>query len=1069
MYNGIVLRKGVGIMNEVFGIGISILIRISSIILVELIGDKELERKIAGEFMKKGLDFSDEEVRKIIVTCKKFDFKKELRIFGFSLKEEKLVCNFLGSFLVENNVEQFIVDYGIKSKFIDALVNLFDQKIRENTLIFELFGNKYYKLPSIFERWVNFVWDSADKNEIILNAVNAGRQEQKNDHKQQDEDHAILRAKLDYLQNSFDNYTENKSISSTQSNVKNLKTEYKNRWNRNVFLNNYFDLDEKQWKNIQLNEIYLSSSINYMKDINTLILEWLTLKRRQRLLLILGKPGVGKSTFITWLLNLSEDDKDYTCREIARIIQQREIMVYRFSDINIDWKDSVENCVDFIFQKLLKGTLNNKILILDGFDEVDAGNNRKELLHLLDQRISEEKDANSFAMFVTCRENYITDQEGLHCSNVVIQPYEKKQIIEFCEKYYNLLIAKANEEKQQYIEYKKKQINYFNRQDDDNEKDFFGIPLVLYMILASEIELNEADSKASVYDRLFALKDGLYDRAFECCYIENTRKKYLIEKWDTPHLITSQIKSGLDLASKRIAFHMFETNPNKAEMSYDDFETICRNVEDEDIELKKRNVNIIQFFDMVKHTEGGKFIQFVHRSIYEYFASKYIFDMLKMQIENLNDELSKKRFKKEYYRIFQNGKITKEIADFLKYKLLNLYEETNESDRSELYEWLEDRFLEMVENGFGHYGDMQENVFGESIRKESNCFSNFIIVLQNLSELNKKRFIMEDKLGIYMGRHIRLTSIADIQDFSSYLRGFDLSSLDLNNIELSAADLCDVNLSFANLSYSDMRNADLQSANLQSANLVDVNLQMSKLKNANMRYSNLQFSNLRDTDLCFADMSNSNLNDVDFCSSDLRFANLCSSNLVNANLRSANLSDANLSDANLSDANLHSAILISANLSKTNLSYAIIVSADLSDAKLKHANLHSSNLSYANLISTDLRYTNLGSANLTYSNLTSANLISANLGSANLISANLRSVKFIDANLRLANLTSANLTSTDFRGADLCGTKGVNIYAANIKLQGAKMYAEDYCESDRNYLIMKGVFLEKKSEKRGGL
>ena len=75
------------------------------------------------------------------------------------------------------------------------------------------------------------------------------------------------------------------------------------------------------------------------------------------MLLILGQPGIGKSTLITWIAANFSDRFD-------------DILVYKFaSDLaNMDWKN------DRIYNRLLDelgfsyDDLKEKTLILDGFD-----------------------------------------------------------------------------------------------------------------------------------------------------------------------------------------------------------------------------------------------------------------------------------------------------------------------------------------------------------------------------------------------------------------------------------------------------------------------------------------------------------------------------------------------------------------------------------------------------------------------------------------------------------------------------------------------------------------------------
>ena len=82
------------------------------------------------------------------------------------------------------------------------------------------------------------------------------------------------------------------------------------------------------------------------------------------LLVLLGHPGSGKSTAITWLLNQPE------------LTATRKVRVYRFSDFEgIDWNSPVNNLPDKLLYAagLQVADLAHSILILDGLDEISMG------------------------------------------------------------------------------------------------------------------------------------------------------------------------------------------------------------------------------------------------------------------------------------------------------------------------------------------------------------------------------------------------------------------------------------------------------------------------------------------------------------------------------------------------------------------------------------------------------------------------------------------------------------------------------------------------------------------------
>lgn len=83
-------------------------------------------------------------------------------------------------------------------------------------------------------------------------------------------------------------------------------------------------------------------------------------------MLITGVPGIGKSSITSWIVNEYKDNND--------------IMVLRFRD----WEsEDIENgLLKAVYNTLecKKKDLENKILIIDGFDEIKSLNERENLL-----------------------------------------------------------------------------------------------------------------------------------------------------------------------------------------------------------------------------------------------------------------------------------------------------------------------------------------------------------------------------------------------------------------------------------------------------------------------------------------------------------------------------------------------------------------------------------------------------------------------------------------------------------------------------------------------------------------
>jgi len=320
------------------------------------------------------------------------------------------------------------------------------------------------------------------------------------------------------------------------------------------------------------------------------------------MLLILGQPGIGKSTLITWIIaNFEKSIND--------------ILVYKFaSDLKkIDWHKSDVSQQILLTLNLSCYELNGKTLILDGFDEVNIGDNRKDILDSLYESLIYKNAINNFTLIITCRENYINEYKKLKCDFITLQTWNKKQIESFCKVFSTKVNRNMSElSMKMFIE----------------NNEVFGIPLILYMVLALEISIEKDSSIVDVYDKIFSLEGGIYDR---CINDKNFSDTHRIGKF----------KKQIHQISREMAMWMFENKPSEAYIPHKEYEKICINVIKEN---QHENVNIIQdsqignYFKTVKHCEGieTERILFVHRSIYEYFTTEYLFMPLKEIIEKKN-------------------------------------------------------------------------------------------------------------------------------------------------------------------------------------------------------------------------------------------------------------------------------------------------------------------------------------------------------------------------------------------------------------------------------------------------
>lgn len=624
--------------------------------------------------------------------------------------------------------------------------------------------------------------------------------------------------------------------------IVNRADEYAQRWSKNVFLNNFNKRDKNAGVNIKLQEIYPEKNLPHYKwksddeesaDLKELLREYIVDNDEKKMLLILGQAGIGKSTLITWIM--------------ANLVEKKEnILVYQFaSDLgNVNWQGY--NLLDEIFATigLEYKELEGKVLILDGFDEIYVKDDRERILYKMNQELKKKNFLKKFSIIITCRENYVNNARLEGIEYITLQTLDERQIRSFC-KIYEEIITRKNSE----LRVNKSSEIGINK--IIKKKDIMGVPLILYMVLALDVNIERSSSIVDIYDQIFSLKGGgIYDRGY-----------------DIEHRINQpEIKRHIHHISHRISFWMFENNAVKATISQEKFEEICENEMQESGEKGEeiQSDTLIGNFFKLNHCEGNGTdeLQFVHRSIYEYFVAEYFF-------ESLNSLKSKEEIAGKLGELLKSGCLSEQILEFIKHK----FDSVKGFNFPEI---VKNIFNIMLRDGMTYYTKKR---YKNIIEQEKKIFSNMleIVGLWNsaLGEIN-------DEIIIYLqcnrGNNLNLKGIKlGTKSFAvkgGALRGVDLSGANLNDADLKEINLKGARLNGANLSGADLRRADLSKAELigvrlNGADLRGTNLNDTDLRNAHFDKADLRSTYLRGADLGGADLSKAYLSEADLGRTDL--------------------------------------------------------------------------------------------------------------------------------------------------------------------------------------------------------
>ena len=725
----------------------------------------------------------------------------------------------------------------------------------------------------------------------------------------------------------------------------------------------------------------------------------------KRMLVVLGHPGSGKSTLITYLLNN------------FGFLSQRRVLVYRFSTFeSINWNGNPENIPQNMLLEmgLNKDTLHDCVLILDGLDEIAMHGNDAyaELLNCFSQQWVRDKSICHFSLIITCRRNRISSLEDLQMRHILLCPFNEDQITRFACHYWGKSPDEFSDSEISIL----KRIN----NDDTALSNAMGIPLILYMTLALKIDLSENSGLCDIYSKIFS--------------VDNKENSIYCRRYDKTHPITTQQASKIHDFSMGIAELIWEFNPAEGTVDKEKYEPLANRLIGDDKDTELRDLLIGQYF---MEGKNGCQLLFVHRSMHEYFIALSFYDKIKRLIEL-------RQAPQELYQTvsFDGQPCTlTEFANLLGMQALSLFPD------------IQDYLLQML----------RKDVLGDAKWWESflSCFLNKGLanaaagrsksgvngLNEELTRFYNLLWLTREQLRIF-GHEAPFTLCDHLVDTIylkiPYYSQRDLRGLSLNNVSLPGCNfqeniLIKTYLEEAILSYSDFSDANLYAANLRSAQL-----EQSSFSNA---------------DLSYADLSNANSAGAQFDNALLRYTSFRGANLTGVCFDGANLSHADFTGAILDNATflgamIENTIFDHAKMRRVKLDNLSVISSSFKSAVLTNASLQkvrftpgtsmkNADLQFCNLSSSDFQCVDFSFANFENSQMIDSYLGRCNMGKSHLISCDLSGTDLANANLRGADLRNAivenvNLSGADLTDVDLRGASLTNAALYNVKMCRAK-------------------------------
>lgn len=593
--------------------------------------------------------------------------------------------------------------------------------------------------------------------------------------------------------------------------------------------------------------------------------------KNSRIILLLGQPGQGKSSFSKkFMFDYIEQNTDIS--ENVYLLRLRDI-----GQVN----HLLENPLDTIGSKLnqmigyLPDLNKETILVLDGLDELTM---KEQLVtstidDFLETLIQTLKDYPTLKIILTSRTLYVNLEK--------INKKLKNDILTLHLKSFDL------EQQLLWLDnYKKfypdatltdEILKELHEKSTRHIIELIEQPILLHMITElnfSKNDLIKSTNRAKIYNEMF---NSIIKRKWE------DEKEHENLKGIKPADVRELLRT--------IAFEIYKSNHEYIHKSklekLPEIKEFYKNLDikienHEQLEGILKGVLISFYFQEVKKDgdddnaddNNNYAIEFLHKSLQEYLVAEKIFDEILRLTEK---DRKSKYFITDYtdvlkiiWELFSHKKISEEIKTYL-IEIIKNHEDKEEL--KELANRLSSFLVELFEKDFIYSFNLIEDT--NPMQKSLNTFYGYWIILSNLGA--KENYIHE-KFKNKFANYLLLieTSIFNVirggyswQSDKINLSYQNITSVWLTGIDLGTATLYEINFEGSVLNntccmHADFRNANLKSCYLQSAHLTNCNFTNAILEESFLSNAILAYSDFTNTNLNGANLKNANLEDVIF-------------------------------------------------------------------------------------------------------------------------------------------------------------------------------------------------------------
>lgn len=420
-------------------------------------------------------------------------------------------------------------------------------------------------------------------------------------------------------------FVENESLSPVSKAVPQTETDDSAKADNQAYLAHFTEplfLEKEDVSKVTLASMYVSPHLkNKDEGVAECIMQWFDSSTRKTCMLLFGNAGVGKSSLVSKIIadaySITQDED----KEFQLSSDQVLAVALRNHYDKIDMSKDADEILSDLFSGYSKEQLKNKLLILDGLDEVCVllkdfdGHEFLEMLMELDQ---------GFHVLVTSRDakDYFSDPSNI--KNLEIEELEwiDNEVETWCSKYCNAKEGKITWCNRFKRDYKA----FLNPDENDHRKEAFCVPIILYICGESGIKLSDHTSIGSIYGDAFQkILSREHLKGKRKIKLKKADKRTNLIAWQYTKEIAYQmfLLDTLDLADSNISDNKHAIGLKNAK---ERTKTILQDkygidVPDNALELKKE-LALCPF----TRTNGTGGITFAHKTVYEYFTAVKLYE-----------------------------------------------------------------------------------------------------------------------------------------------------------------------------------------------------------------------------------------------------------------------------------------------------------------------------------------------------------------------------------------------------------------------------------------------------------